>query len=100
MQPDDLAVMELSSFQLEIMTRSPQVAVILNITPNHLDRHGTMEAYSAAKSRILAFQSPHDKAVLGRDDPGAWSLVDQVRGRLFSFGFSPLPARLVRGFPL
>ena len=92
MQPDDLAVMELSSFQLEIMTRSPQVAAILNITPNHLDRHATMEAYTAAKARLLAFQTPLDRAVLGRDDPGAWSLVGQVKGQLFSFGFTPLPA--------
>jgi UDP-N-acetylmuramoylalanine--D-glutamate ligase len=91
MQPDDLAVMELSSFQLEIMTRSPQVAAILNITPNHLDRHVTMEAYTAAKARILAYQSPFDWAVLCRDDPGAWSLVEQVKGRLLSFGFNPLP---------
>jgi UDP-N-acetylmuramoylalanine--D-glutamate ligase len=91
MQPDDLAVMELSSFQLEIMTRSPQVAAILNITPNHLDRHDTLEAYSSAKSRILTYQSPQDQAVLGRDDPGAFSLATQVRGRLLSFGCTPLP---------
>jgi UDP-N-acetylmuramoylalanine--D-glutamate ligase len=91
MQPADLAVMELSSFQLEIMTRSPQVAAILNITPNHLDRHGTMEAYTTAKANILSFQSHLDQAVLGRDDPGAWSLAEQVKGQLFSFGFTPLP---------
>ena len=90
MQPEDLAIMELSSFQLEIMTRSPQVAAILNIKPNHLDRHDTLEAYAAAKSRILAFQSPQDQAVLGRDDPGAFSLASQVHGRLLSFGFTPL----------
>jgi len=89
-QADDLCVMELSSFQLELMTRSPQVAVILNITPNHLDRHGTMQAYSAAKARILQFQSPDDGAVLGRDDPEAWSLVQMARGTLSSFGFSDL----------
>ncbi len=93
MQPDDLVVMELSSFQLEIMTRSPQVAAILNITPNHLDRHDTMEAYTAAKARILAYQSPLEVAVLGRDDPGAWSLAGQAKGQLFSFGFTPLPAK-------
>jgi UDP-N-acetylmuramoylalanine--D-glutamate ligase len=52
MQADDVAVMELSSFQLEIMTRSPQVAAVLNLSPNHLDRHGSMDAYSAAKARI------------------------------------------------
>ena len=56
MTPDDLAILEISSFQLEQMTISPDVAAILNITPNHLDRHGTMEAYTAAKRRILEFQ--------------------------------------------
>jgi UDP-N-acetylmuramoylalanine--D-glutamate ligase len=91
MQADDLCVMELSSFQLEIMTLSPQVAAILNITPNHLDRHGTMEAYTAAKRRILDFQADQDVAVLGRDDPGAWSLVGRVRGKVLSFGLSDLP---------
>jgi UDP-N-acetylmuramoylalanine--D-glutamate ligase len=90
-QPEDLCVMELSSFQLELMTRSPQLAVILNITPNHLDRHGTMQAYTAAKARILQFQSPEDSAVLGRDDPGAWSLREMAPGRLSSFGFFDLP---------
>ncbi len=71
MSAQDLAVMELSSFQLELMTRSLQVAAVLNITPNHLDRHGSMAAYTAAKARILAYQSSVDSAVLGRDDPGA-----------------------------
>ncbi len=69
MKPGDLAVMELSSFQLEIMTRSPQVAAVLNITPNHLDRHSSMQAYTAAKARILAYQPGDGAAVLGRDDP-------------------------------
>ena len=90
MHPDDYAVMELSSFQLDIMTRSPQVAAVLNITPNHLDRHGTMQAYRSAKTRILEFQTEKDYAVLGRDDPGAWSLADRVRGRLSSFGLTSL----------
>jgi UDP-N-acetylmuramoylalanine--D-glutamate ligase len=92
MEPDDLAVMELSSFQLEIMDRSPQVAAVLNVTPNHLDRHGTMEAYTAAKAHILQHQTRNDVAVLGRDDPGAWSLAGMMQGRLLSFGFSELPA--------
>jgi UDP-N-acetylmuramoylalanine--D-glutamate ligase len=90
MQAHDQCVMELSSFQLELMNRSPQVAAILNITPNHLDRHGTMQAYTAAKARILQFQSIGDSAVLGRDDPGAWSLAPMAPGRLYSFGFSEL----------
>jgi UDP-N-acetylmuramoylalanine--D-glutamate ligase len=92
MQPSDLAVLEISSFQLEQMTRSPNIAAILNITPNHLDRHGTMDAYIAAKARLFDFQSPGDASILGRDDPGAWGLAEKVKGRLFSFGFSPLPS--------
>jgi len=86
MVSDDLVVMELSSFQLEIMNRSPEVAAILNITPNHLDRHANMEAYQAAKARILDFQSFADIAVLNRDDPGSWSLIDHVRGNIVTFG--------------
>jgi UDP-N-acetylmuramoylalanine--D-glutamate ligase len=92
MQPDDLAIMELSSFQLELMDRSPQIAAVLNVTPNHLDRHGTMEAYKAAKARLLAFQSADGTVILGRDDPGAWSLAEKAAGLVFSFGFSALPS--------
>lgn len=91
MQASDLAVLEISSFQSELMTTAPDIAVILNITPNHLDRHGTMENYVAAKARIVGCQTASGIAILGRDDPGAWGLASQVRGRLFSFGFSPLP---------
>ncbi|MDD1749549.1 MAG: UDP-N-acetylmuramoyl-L-alanine--D-glutamate ligase [Methanothrix sp.] len=91
MKPDDLAIVEFSSFQLEIMHHSPQISAVLNVTPNHLDRHGTMQAYSAAKARILEFQLSGDAAILGRDDPGAWALAAKVRGQLYSFGFSELP---------
>jgi UDP-N-acetylmuramoylalanine--D-glutamate ligase len=85
MQPDDLAVMELSSFQLEMMDRSPDVAVVLNITPNHLDRHKTMENYIAAKSRIIEFQSSQDAAVLNLDDQVVSNLKDDINGRLVAF---------------
>ncbi len=88
MKPEDIAVVEYSSFQLEQMTCSPTLAALLNITPNHLDRHGTLAAYTAAKAHILQFQKPTDTAVLGRDDPGAWSLAEKVRGRLISFGIA------------
>jgi UDP-N-acetylmuramoylalanine--D-glutamate ligase len=91
MQPSDLAILEISSFQSELMTSSPNLAAILNITPNHLDRHGSMEAYTAAKARIVAFQAKEDCAILGRDDPGAWSLAGNLHSHLFSFGFNPLP---------
>ena len=87
MNPDDLVILELSSFQLELMTYSPQIAAILNITPNHLDRHGTLASYIAAKAHIITHQSDSDVAVLGREDPGAWGLSKQVRGRLITFSF-------------
>ena len=88
-QPGDRVVMELSSFQLELMNRSPHIACITNITPNHLDRHGTLEAYIAAKRRILDFQSPDDWRVLSADNSitaalggeGASTLWFSTRGR-------------------
>ena len=84
-EPEDRVVMELSSFQLDIMTASPQVAAVLNITPNHLDRHGTMEAYTRAKAQIIAHQDSGDVAVLGRDDPGSRQLEDSALGGIVWF---------------
>lgn len=86
MDEDDLVIMELSSFQLELMTTSPQVAAVLNITPNHLDRHSSMQAYIEAKSRVLRYQHQGDVAVLNRDDEGSWNLLDQVHTDVISFG--------------
>jgi UDP-N-acetylmuramoylalanine--D-glutamate ligase len=88
MSSEDLAIMELSSFQLEIMEKSPQVATVLNLSPNHLDRHGTMDVYRSAKAHILDYQNKNDLAILGRDDPGAWGMRSSVQGRLVSFGKS------------
>jgi UDP-N-acetylmuramoylalanine--D-glutamate ligase len=87
MEASDLVVQELSSFQLELwdpafgheQVKSPQVAGVLNITPNHLDRHETMEAYSSAKANILRHQTADDVAVLCADDPGAMQLRSLVR---------------------
>src|SRR5258707_3908349 len=94
MHTDDLAVLEISSFQLDQMNISPNISAILNITPNHLDRHGTMEAYINAKSRILDFQTGKDIAVLSRDDNGAWNLRDRVKGKLYTFSLHELDAGL------
>lgn len=94
MHEDDLAILELSSFQLELMTRSPQVAAVLNISPNHLDRHLTMEAYRAAKAHILAFQSNDDITILNREDVGSWDLLNEVKGELISFGIKAPPSHL------
>ena len=84
-KPDDWVVMELSSFQLEIMTVSPHVAAVLNITPNHLDRHGTMEAYIGAKRNIVAHQGKDDFALLGYDDANARALALETAARLVWF---------------
>ena len=112
----DRVVMELSSFQLyywdeqapppdiaawaEPRGISPQVAAVLNLTPNHLDRHPSMSHYIAAKTRILAFQSRDSTAVLNRDDPitarwaaEKWVSVEAGRGQE-AVGF-PLAGRVM-----
>lgn len=81
----DRVVMELSSFQLEIMRSSPEVAAILNITPNHLDRHLSMEKYTEVKSNILRYQKSDDVAVLGYDNPVARRLANVSRGTVAWF---------------
>jgi UDP-N-acetylmuramoylalanine--D-glutamate ligase len=67
--PAEQIVLELSSFQLELLTISPEIAVLLNLRPNHLDAHGTLEAYIAAKANIFRHQPPGCWAVFSADDP-------------------------------
>jgi len=82
----DWAVLEVSSFQLETTEEfRPRVAVILNLTPDHLDRHGSFEAYRDAKARILARQEADDVAVLNFDDPAVRDLADACRARVLPF---------------
>jgi len=95
---EDIAVVELSSFQLDQMTTAPQVACVLNVTPNHLDRHGTMEEYTRAKARILNYQTSTDVAVLNREEPGSWKLKTQVQGQLISFGIEKPESGIVGTF--
>ncbi|MCZ7652939.1 MAG: UDP-N-acetylmuramoyl-L-alanine--D-glutamate ligase [Thermoanaerobaculia bacterium] len=69
--PGRLFVVELSSFQLEgVASLAPAAAALLNVSPDHLDRHGDLDAYRAAKQRIFAFQGPGDVAVVHGDEPG------------------------------
>jgi UDP-N-acetylmuramoylalanine--D-glutamate ligase len=84
-RPSNWVVMELSSFQLEVMTISPHIAAVTNITPNHLDRHGAMEVYIAAKRNIVAHQGAEDLAVLGYDDANARSLALDTAAHLLWF---------------
>lgn len=83
---DGLVVAEVSSFQLETAERfGPRVAAILNLTPDHLDRHGSLAAYAEAKARIFRGQGPEDWAVLNADDPGAAALAPRAPGRRLWF---------------
>ena len=85
MTPDDIAVVELSSFQLMSMDRSPNVAVFTNLSPNHLDYHHTMEEYTEAKLNIFCHQSPQDRAVFNYDNDITRSLAKAAVGRAMLF---------------
>jgi UDP-N-acetylmuramoylalanine--D-glutamate ligase len=79
-------VLEVSSFQLEtIQTFRPKVAVVLNVTPDHLDRHRTFEAYVDAKARIFENQRGDDFAVLNEDDPTCVGMAARTRAQVFWF---------------
>lgn len=90
---EDAAVVELSSFQLISMRRSPDTALITNITPNHLDVHGTMEEYTQAKTNLLAHQNAFSRAVLNLDNDGTRALSPRVRGKLCWFTRRDIPDR-------
>lgn len=82
-------VVEVSSFQLEWVEEfRPRVAVLLNLTEDHLDRYPSFKAYCAAKERIFAAQTAADVAILNRDDPLVWTARERLRSRVVSFGFA------------
>jgi UDP-N-acetylmuramoylalanine--D-glutamate ligase len=84
--PEGILVVEVSSFQLEhIETFRPRVGVILNITPDHLDRHKTMEAYASSKARLLMNQTSTDTAVLNHDDPRTTALESRAKGNVIPY---------------
>ena len=87
---DTLVVLELSSFQLDLLRKSPHIAVVTNITPNHLDRHGTMQNYVAAKRHIVEHQSAQDFAVLNGDDQEVAGLAAGIpsQKRWFSLDYA------------
>src|SRR5580698_1114784 len=85
-QPETVIVLEVSSFQLEtIQTFRPKVSVVLNVTPDHLDRHRTFEAYVDAKARIFENQQASDFAVLNADDPTCVAMAARTRAQVFWF---------------
>ena len=85
MTHETITAVELSSFQLELIQNfRTDISVFLNLTPDHLDRHGSMDAYVAAKSRIFANQTEEDFAILNADDPGTTPLAP-TRPHLYWF---------------
>lgn len=85
--PGDWVVLELSSFQLDDLAPlepKPDVAIVTNFSPNHLDRHGTVEAYRSAKQNLLRWQSPDQIAILNQNDPDV--LNWPTKARTFWFG--------------
>jgi UDP-N-acetylmuramoylalanine--D-glutamate ligase len=92
--PDTVHVVEISSFQLESTDRfHPWVAALLNFSPDHLDRHPTVEAYAAAKARVFRRQGPDDWAVVNADDPAARVIASGATSQRRWFGFD----RIVEG---
>lgn len=85
-RPEDVMVCEISSFQMETAdTFHPHVAALLNITEDHLNRHGTMEVYTQMKMRVFARQTGEDVAVFNDDDPALVPLIGQVRSQVMRF---------------
>ena len=84
-EPDDVAVVELSSFQLISMRRSPDVAVVTNLSPNHLDIHKDMEEYVESKRNIVLHQTAFSRAVLNLDNDLTMTFAPSVRGELRTF---------------
>jgi len=91
--PQDRAVVELSSFQLISMRCAPDVAVVTNVTPNHLDVHGTMEEYIAAKENVFIHQNAFSRTVLSADNAVTCQMAPKVRGELLQFSRRTAPAR-------
>jgi UDP-N-acetylmuramoylalanine--D-glutamate ligase len=94
--PDTVHVVEVSSFQLETTTSfRPWIALWLNVSPDHLDRHGTVDAYTAAKARVFACQRPDDWAVVNGDDPEVMRRSSGIAARRVLFSPS---GRIANGF--
>ena len=84
--PDVVHVVEVSSFQLELTeTFRPWIAVCLNLSPDHLDRHASFEEYAGAKARVFANQTPEDAMVINADDPHVLAIARGGRARALRF---------------
>lgn len=97
-RPDDIYVTEVSSFQLEYVDEfKPSVAVFLNISPNHIDWHGSFENYFQAKKNLFKYLGPSEQIILNRDDLQVWGLSQKTPAQVFGFSrkFKPRPGAWV-----
>ncbi len=90
-KPDDICVVELSSFQLHTMKRLPHIAAITNITPNHLNWHTDMKEYIDAKTNIFAHQTKNDRVVLNYENDITRELSDKANGKVYFFSSKQTP---------
>ncbi len=98
-EPGETVVLELSSFQLQLVSRSPNVGAVMNIAPNHLDVHKDLAEYVTAKKGMYRYQRPGDWAIFGADDPSTLAMArERLRtaegGGVALFGKGEPPARL------
>jgi UDP-N-acetylmuramoylalanine--D-glutamate ligase len=93
MKPEDIAVLELSSFQLMNMPFSPHIAVVTNLAPNHLDMHRDMAEYVAAKKNIYLHQTPQDVLIVNMDHEITDRFAQEAVGRVLKFSRKGEPAR-------
>ncbi len=93
MEPDDFAVVELSSFQLMDFPLSPQIAVITNLSPNHLDVHKDMEEYVNAKKNVFLHQGPNDTVILNMDNTLTHAMRAEAPGKVLEFSRQGVPVQ-------
>ncbi len=84
-KPNDLVVFELSSFQIQDLSRSPHITVVTNLTDDHLDYHQTLEEYRATKQTVLKYQNENDYAILNQDYPECYKLKEYGKAKKYFF---------------
>ncbi len=95
MSPSDEVVLELSSFQLHTMRKSPHTAVVTNISPNHLDKHKSYEEYIDAKKNVFLYQSSADRLVINADNAVTAAFGKEAKGEVMAFSYAGLDGAAV-----
>lgn len=100
LKKNDKIILELSSFELENLKQSPNIAVITNILPDHLNRYASMAEYIESKKIIFKYQKKSDVLILNSDDPVAKSFAKKAQSRVCFFSTKEKPAELISNFKL